>query len=762
MQNQKHPSSASRRTRLSVAVAAAFIAPLAAAPAVASSGSWNVLGVDGGRADHVVVDPSNSSRVYQVGPGAGLFASDNGGDSWQQVMTNLAQINDSGAAGVAVDPGTPQTVFLVDGGLEMARSTDGGTTWSSLALPVSSGVWDVVATAPGTVYTWTGSSLLRSTDSGDNWTDIGGTLGLSIISGIIAHPQDALTLYAVGWEGVFKTIDGGVSWSQLTTGLPPANSSGYLFVNFGAIDPSATDTVYVQISNNGVYKSIDGGATWAFSGIGLPNDFFTEMVIDPTNTSRIIMGSGNNDVVMTEDAGAFWGTVAVTGTGTMTMNDVALDPSNPDRLFASSAWHGTFRSDNGGADWQPVNSGFSNFTVLSLARDAASGVLYAGSQGSIAASTDGGQSWTLNTDGYDLGAWAMHADSQLAGHVYAGSSCCGLYESFDAGQSWARVDLGLPRVASWVTGIDVPASSAGTLRFTDYNRGIFGTTDGGVTWEDYTAAIEGLFSGNPRLDDIDATEADPDNIYVVSGDFNSGGVFRSEDGGASWSRIAGSGIGGPTRSEAVAAHPQDPEKAFAAGLSGIVFTVDGGATWESPTVSPCCGEVSDILIDAGNPDLMHVSLENGNLWLSTDGGDTWQEADEAAPAQGFAAIVAGATPDSILGGFKSIGVAEYSTAVADADEDGVSDATDNCTAVSNPAQTDADGDGLGNACDADLNNDCQVNFVDLGQMKSVFFTADPNADLTDDGVVNFADLGQMKTAFFGTPGPGAEPNLCAP
>ena len=212
----------------------------------------------------------------------------------------------------------------------------------------------------------------------------------------------------------------------------------------------------------------------------------------------------------------------------------------------------------------------------------------------------------------------------------------------------------------------------------------------------------------------------------------------------------------------MAAHPQNPGTVFAAGLSGITFTTDGGATWESPTVSPCWGRVSDILIDPANPDRMHASLESGNLWLSTDGGDTWQEADEAPPAQGFSAIVAGASPDSIIGGFKVIGVAEYSTAVADADEDGVADATDNCTAVANPAQTDADGDGLGNACDADLNNDCQVNFVDLGQLKSVFFTSDANADLTDDGVVNFADLGQMKTAFFGTPGPGAEPNLCAP
>lgn len=86
---------------------------------------------------------------------------------------------------------------------------------------------------------------------------------------------------------------------------------------------------------------------------------------------------------------------------------------------------------------------------------------------------------------------------------------------------------------------------------------------------------------------------------------------------------------------------------------------------------------------------------------------------------------------------------------------------DNCSAVANVDQRDTNGDGFGNACDPDLNNDGNVNFVDLGLMKSVFFSADPDADLTgDDGFVNFLDLGIMKSLFFGPPGPScAAPNV---
>ena len=98
----------------------------------------------------------------------------------------------------------------------------------------------------------------------------------------------------------------------------------------------------------------------------------------------------------------------------------------------------------------------------------------------------------------------------------------------------------------------------------------------------------------------------------------------------------------------------------------------------------------------------------------------------------------------------------------DSDGDGIPDTADNCTLEHNPNQIDADGDGIGNICDEDLDNDCSISFSDIGVLKSVFFTNDPKADINVDGVVNFLDLGELKDAFFGTPGPAATPNLCAP
>lgn len=100
----------------------------------------------------------------------------------------------------------------------------------------------------------------------------------------------------------------------------------------------------------------------------------------------------------------------------------------------------------------------------------------------------------------------------------------------------------------------------------------------------------------------------------------------------------------------------------------------------------------------------------------------------------------------------------FTTAIADSDNDGLFDDTDNCQFVSNTDQRDTDGDDIGNACDPDvaLPNDCVVNFLDLSEYKANFFApGDLDTDNDGDGQTNFADLSLVKLYFFGPPGPSA-------
>jgi lysophospholipase L1-like esterase len=92
-------------------------------------------------------------------------------------------------------------------------------------------------------------------------------------------------------------------------------------------------------------------------------------------------------------------------------------------------------------------------------------------------------------------------------------------------------------------------------------------------------------------------------------------------------------------------------------------------------------------------------------------------------------------------------------ALLDSDGDSVMDSSDNCIEVANPDQRDTDGDGYGNICDPDFDNNGFVQAADLAYLKLKFFTADEHADLDGNGVVQAADLAIMKAMFFMPPGP---------
>lgn len=99
------------------------------------------------------------------------------------------------------------------------------------------------------------------------------------------------------------------------------------------------------------------------------------------------------------------------------------------------------------------------------------------------------------------------------------------------------------------------------------------------------------------------------------------------------------------------------------------------------------------------------------------------------------------------------------TESADTDADGILDSVDNCLLAANPDQVDADGDGFGNVCDQDINNDSVVNVLDLGLLRAAFFSNpasgnwEPGADFNSDNIINVIDLGRLRASFFDAPGP---------
>ena len=124
-----------------------------------------------------------------------------------------------------------------------------------------------------------------------------------------------------------------------------------------------------------------------------------------------------------------------------------------------------------------------------------------------------------------------------------------------------------------------------------------------------------------------------------------------------------------------------------------------------------------------------------------------------------AGCVPGATEAVVVSGMFSLAGAGG----VDTDGDGVDDSIDNCTTLANAGQLDTDGDGYGNRCDADFDNSCVANVIDLGIFRTLFFGANNQADLDGNGTTNVIDLGIFRTLFFQPPGPSpADPCVPAP
>lgn|GEM_PF-2704466 len=168
-------------------------------------------------------------------------------------------------------------------------------------------------------------------------------------------------------------------------------------------------------------------------------------------------------------------------------------------------------------------------------------------------------------------------------------------------------------------------------------------------------------------------------------------------------------------------------------------------------------ENNDISLNAGGITANLVATEMQGSPLS-DGSSVY-----------FLGIIDAATPFSTAtiitpgNGEFLFNVDDIVTAQApDDDGDGILDAADNCIHAANGqtipdsggnSQRDTDGDGYGNACDADLSNDGVVNFADLALFRTSFGSNNSDADFNGDGVVNFADLATMRSGFGKPPGP---------
>ena len=336
------------------------------------------------------------------------------------------------------------------------------------------------------------------------------------------------------------------------------------------------------------------------------------------------------------------------------------------------------------------------------------------------------------------------ADPRLTAQGYIACSTCHADGGHD-GRTWDFADVGEG------------------LRNTADLRARAGVGHGNVHWtanfdeiHDFENDMRDIFQGSGLMDDAD--------FMATSATLGAPKAGLSPDLDALAAFVTSLATTGPSP------HRASDGAMTSAGVAGaqLFFELDCAACHSGTafTDSPAGGQFHDIgTVDADTGGRLGQPLPDGGLdtptllglwstapYLHDGSAATLIDAVQAhtGGAIGTAVAALDAAELSQLAAF--LGQIESGTTLTDGDTDGIIDQADNCPDASNAGQRDTDGDGFGNVCDADLNNDGIVNVVDLGLLRAVFFTADPDADFNGDGVVNVVDLGILRAMFFGPPG----------
>jgi hypothetical protein len=331
-------------------------------------------------------------------------------------------------------------------GQSLSLSTYLGSSGNEVAYRIAldaSGHPHVTGAKDGFSYPVTTGALnpggvFRTDDNGANWTSASQGLLHVSIGALAVDPVFPARVYAGTAHGVARSSNGGTTWESKviappdSEGLAPAIAVG--LVSGLAVDPVTPATVYAGTVSEGVFKSLDAGITWSLASTGLVNLTVNALAVDPLSPVTVYAGTAAG-VYRSTNAATNWRSFS-SGIGSQDIRALVLDPVSPDTLYAATP-NGVYRSLNRGTNWYLFRNGLTNYSVLSLAiNPVAPSTLYAGTVTGLFKTTDRATNWSglhVATGASNVNALAV--DPQSPSTLYAATSA-GLYKSADAGVGW--------------------------------------------------------------------------------------------------------------------------------------------------------------------------------------------------------------------------------------------------------------------------------------------------------------------------------------
>ncbi len=492
---------------------------------------------------------------------------------------------------------------------------------------------------------------------------------------VIIEPNSPNILYsAPNVGGIYKSYDYGQNWKPLNKGL---NWPADRLVAALTIDPVST-SIYLGVGGfgkGGIFKSTDGGESWqlltrkvVFNGVGIEQTRGNGLIVlDPKDNKTIYAGSSKDGVFKSIDAGETWSNIGLRG---LYISSILINHVDQRVVYAASVMRsdeengttaGVYKSIDGGNKWERAGSIISE--VYQMIMDPANpDVIYAacGSQG-IMMTSDGGNNWSGKNKGLSelnqsIKYISLAIDPNKPEVIYAGTGEYRgqIYKSIDKGEHWVKLTTNSNNIypdgwwiqkRNWPGGLSYSANSLsvapdnGNRIYVSGRSGIWRSDDGGLKW---TAKINGL-EGACMLN-IAVHPFNPDIFFIGEEDYL---LFRTMDGGKTFERpLAGIGnwdlekdkdISQKYKADqglALAIDPRNDPFTMYVGTSGLpvntgtIFkSTDGGETWKEANNGLPVASVTALAIDKTNYNILFAMLQEHGLYKTVDGGEIWRKVD---------------------------------------------------------------------------------------------------------------------------------------
>ncbi len=565
------------------------------ASAGVKSGMWQLAGPVniGGRVTDIAVDPQDTSVIYIGAADGGVFRSTDGGTSWVPIFDTMPSLS---IGALAVDP--------VDGSIYVGTGE---------------------ANSSGDSFNGTG--LYVSHDRGQTWEHLG-LDSTAHIARIVINPQNHNEIYVAAMghlfstdttRGVYKSVDRGQTWQKV---LFVDDTTGCIDL---VINPQNPDIVYAAMwsrirtpenrrvsgSGSGIYRSTDGGATWERLTNGLPS----------SNVGRI---------------------------------GIAISQTDPNVLYAIFSDHpgyftGLYKTTNGGDTWSRTNDGDLSYIFSSYGwyfgqirvDPTDPQVVYAMGL-DVYKTTNGGNSW------YQLTGWDVHVDHHAfwispldPNHIIDGNDG-GVYISHNGGNTWQHIE-NLPITQFYDVAIDP-----------NHPVRIYGGTQDNGTIRTMTGSVDDwelILGGDGFLPAID-----PRNSNIIFAEWQYGHLEKSTDGGWYFDYCL-DGVDDNDRRNwdtPYALTPANPDIMYygtyrvykSTNLAGYWTPVSGDLTNGPGSGNLIYGTLTVIKVSPADPNYVYAGTDDGNVWISTNAGNSWQHVSDSLPDRYVTDIAAHPTDPS--------------------------------------------------------------------------------------------------------------------